>query len=421
LTFEIWILEFLYANIAVYMPNIKPPIRSLEDIEENLQTEVDDPEETFVNTKPKGVGKASELRKGIFKSNEKGEDDPLDDKAENDEKEELEDKDDLDDSNEKEDREDDENEEVEEKIEEEPEEEPEEVLDKDSKHELDKPLNKLYQDEAFQKGVFGKVDEVSEEDGDTLKPQSMQKTFTKDYDSSKEDPYTQNERENSLNKPSSTYYNEDLEDDSDTSMHIPNIRSQRHEDFQVNQVPNSQNFPPPKSFNQDRPTFSPSFNSTPRRRGISPVHIILLILIGLAVIGATVYLLKNQFNVQLGFLQKPTPTPEVTMDPVSTPMPTQEPVAIDRSQYKIRVLNGTTTTGLAASVSAKLKDLGYQQEKTGNATNSAFAKTQVRVKPDNDNLSAQLIRDLSDKFSAELSIPLKPSDTADGEVILGQE
>jgi hypothetical protein len=104
---------------------------------------------------------------------------------------------------------------------------------------------------------------------------------------------------------------------------------------------------------------------------------------------------------------------------VVTPTPEPTPEAVDRSKFKIRVLNGTTKTGLAASVSAKLKDLGYQTDKVGNATNSAFQTTLVRVKQSSTGLLDQLIRDVAPDFSAASSTELKDSDSADGEVILG--
>lgn len=154
--------------------------------------------------------------------------------------------------------------------------------------------------------------------------------------------------------------------------------------------------------------------------GINKVHLIILSLLGIVVIGATVYLLKSGYF----FAQEeaPSPTPQATLAPTPTPQPTPVPVPdIDRSKFKIRVLNGTGKPGFAASTSAKLKGLGFQTEKAANATNSAFIQTVVRTKASAQGLEAQLIKDLAPDFSATTSGNLKETDAVDGEVILGQK
>ncbi len=144
--------------------------------------------------------------------------------------------------------------------------------------------------------------------------------------------------------------------------------------------------------------------------GGNKLHLLILVVIGLVVIGVTVYLLKSNFTFPSSII-KSSPAPSST--PITaTPEPSPTPPSVDRSKFNIRVLNGTPTSGLAASEAAKLKGLGYKIESTGNATNSAFTKTQVRAKPTLDSLIAQLITDLSSD--------LKANDTSDAEVILGK-
>jgi hypothetical protein len=159
--------------------------------------------------------------------------------------------------------------------------------------------------------------------------------------------------------------------------------------------------------------------SSSNRSGVSKLLIIVLVVIVLGLIGGSVYLFRDR----LPFGEAdPSPSPSALQAPVaqdSTPAPTPE--SFDRTQYKIRVLNGTTTSGLAGSASAKLKELGYQIERTGNATNSAFEKTQVRVKADATDLLEQLIQDLSGDFAGEASTNLRDNDTADAEIILGAQ
>lgn len=151
-----------------------------------------------------------------------------------------------------------------------------------------------------------------------------------------------------------------------------------------------------------------------RPRGSSKMMMLILAVIVLVVIGASAYFLRGKITGS----SEPSPSPleEISVTE-STPAPT--PSGLDRSKLTIRVLNGTNKAGLAASVSAKLKDLGYKIEKTGNATNSAFPRTLVRVKGDVTDLIAQLVKDLAPDYDASEGAKLKGSDTADGEVILG--
>lgn len=149
----------------------------------------------------------------------------------------------------------------------------------------------------------------------------------------------------------------------------------------------------------------------------SKVYLFILGLVGLAVLAGAVYLIKNQLKP--GPDSQSAPAPQVNIVE-SSPLPTSIPLALDRSKYAVRVLNGTDTTGLAASVSGKLKDLGYRIDKIGNATNSAFSRTQIRVKAGDNVLANQLIKDLSYRFvAASSSAHLSPEDGADVEVVIG--
>jgi hypothetical protein len=155
---------------------------------------------------------------------------------------------------------------------------------------------------------------------------------------------------------------------------------------------------------------SGSYNN---RRSGSKLHLLILVLIGLAVIGGTVYLLKSQFETK----PQPTPSPQIAD---STPVPTSTPEPIARAEYKVRILNGTETSGLAKTVSEKLQGLGYQIERTGNATNSAFESTVVRAKSGKIEIIDQLIADLAGDYTAASSpASLRDNDGADAEIILG--
>lgn len=155
-----------------------------------------------------------------------------------------------------------------------------------------------------------------------------------------------------------------------------------------------------------------------KKNGASKPLLLVLSLIVLLSIGATGYLLKDKFTSSEEPMSTPSPTGGLEA-PITQPSPTP---SFDRNKFTLRLLNGTKTSGLAATVSAKLKDLGYIINKTGNATNSAFTKTAVRVKKESSSgLLEQLIKDLSPDYSVEEAVNLKDSDTVDAEVILGDE
>lgn len=168
-----------------------------------------------------------------------------------------------------------------------------------------------------------------------------------------------------------------------------------------------------------RPTLNFQYRERPVQPGKKPSRNFLwLAIVGLGVIAVAVYLLKNQSLSP----KNPSPSPSAALvipspQPTPTPIPTLSPE--QRGKYKVRVLNGTSKTGMAASVSARLKELGYQTGRAANATNSAFTKTLVRVKAENISLADQLIKDLLPDFDASASLDLKGSETVDGEIILG--
>lgn len=145
---------------------------------------------------------------------------------------------------------------------------------------------------------------------------------------------------------------------------------------------------------------------------VSNIVRIVVVLVILLSLGATFYLLRGKFQGSASKEQTPA-TIEITSP---SPSPTPE---FNRSQYIIRVLNGTKKTGLAASVSAKLKELGYKVDKTDNATSSAFTRTEVKVKEDRVKLQEYLIKDLMPDFDASVGAVLKSNDPVDAEIILG--
>lgn len=195
---------------------------------------------------------------------------------------------------------------------------------------------------------------------------------------------------------------DDLEDEQDSS--IPNIR---HSGMSMD-TGRQYSVPSQISYND---------NSSNRSSGISKMTFLIVGLVILILTGGGLFVLRDRL---LGEEEKADESETVIFTKSPTPEPSPSPLlSLDRSKYKIRILNGTTTAGLAASASARLKELGYQIERIGNATNSSFPRTLVRVRGDKSNIVEQLVRDLSPDFDASQGAELKNSDTADGEIILG--
>lgn len=151
------------------------------------------------------------------------------------------------------------------------------------------------------------------------------------------------------------------------------------------------------------------------RGSSSKFQYLILGIVAVAVLAGTVLLLKGQFKANT---PSPSPTPAAPV-PTPTPTPIPTPPPVERPKYKVKVLNGTGKSGLAASISAKLKELGYQTEKSANATNSSFTRTIVRVKENMPGLLEQLVADLIPEFDATSGGFLKDSVPYDAEVILG--
>lgn len=131
--------------------------------------------------------------------------------------------------------------------------------------------------------------------------------------------------------------------------------------------------------------------------------------------------LSGKISRKLGslpLLSTPTPTPTVTPTPSPSPTPTP---SVERSKYKVRVLNGTTRTGAAATLSQKLSDLGWQILSTGNAGNQNYDQTQVMSKGEQGDATSVLVNDLGSDYQASISSQLKPTDKADLQVIIGKK
>lgn len=147
---------------------------------------------------------------------------------------------------------------------------------------------------------------------------------------------------------------------------------------------------------------------------------LLIVLIILAALGFAYWRGIGPFaKFRLGATQESTPTPSPVV--FESPSPEASPAAdLDKSEPKIRVLNGTSTTGLAASVKDFLEGKGWKVASIGNAATKDFTNTVIRFKTGFDKFEELLTDDLSDKYSVSVdNDELDATDSADIEVTVG--
>lgn len=149
---------------------------------------------------------------------------------------------------------------------------------------------------------------------------------------------------------------------------------------------------------------------TERKKSNRTLYIVILGIIVLTVVGAFI------FNKKLikGETVESSPSPSPT--PTQTPKP-----ALNKADWSLEVLNGSGVSGLAKKIADKLKEMGYQVVKTGNADKDNYDKTQILVKKDLQDKVDLVIADLKDVIKiASVAGELKDS-TASARIILGKD
>lgn len=148
----------------------------------------------------------------------------------------------------------------------------------------------------------------------------------------------------------------------------------------------------------------------------------LWLLIGLIIIGALVFAFFKgigpfgQFRGDSAKTVSPTPESRA----VSSPQASPETEEVDKSEPQIRVLNGSGEAGIASSVKDFLEELGWKVISIGNAESYEFDTSTVIFKEGFDKYKDALVKDLSEKYSVEVSSDsLEASDEADIEVTIG--
>lgn len=153
----------------------------------------------------------------------------------------------------------------------------------------------------------------------------------------------------------------------------------------------------------------------------------LWLLIFLIIIGALVFAFFRgigPFAAISPFVTKASPTPSPSpfeqTAPISESSPSSSVESLDKSSVKVKVLNGSGVTGKAATVKVLLESAGWSVAAIGNADNSDYKTTEVKVKDSAKSFLDAIVKDLSDKYSAGSSSKgLEASDSADIVVIVG--
>ena len=253
-------------------------------------------------------------------------------------------------------------------------------------------------------------------------------------DLAEESPFAQR-NENRRSEVEELPYNQDAapyaegkdKDQEEGDYAIPSLKGPRQEGGNMGYNANpkgesvGQSYSPKGNYmegNDPNNFFSQHQPQTPKRA--NKFHLLVLVIIGVAVIGFTVYILKGGFGgINLGTTQ-PSPSPSATATPEPTPIPTPEP-EVNRGDFTIRVLNGTSTSGLAKTVSDKLKETGYKTANPGNASDNDVEQTEIRVKEGSESatLFERLKMDLAPDYDATEGEKLDEKSANDAEVIVG--
>lgn len=107
---------------------------------------------------------------------------------------------------------------------------------------------------------------------------------------------------------------------------------------------------------------------------------------------------------------------EVTVTPTETPSPTVE--AVDLTNYKVQVLNGTGITGEAARIKTMLTEAGFAEIEVGNTT--ATSESQIRLKEEvPEAVSSEVVSKVGD-YSFGIVRILTNEDKYDLIVVVGK-
>lgn len=155
----------------------------------------------------------------------------------------------------------------------------------------------------------------------------------------------------------------------------------------------------------------------PQKKSSAKTLLVLGILILVLVLGFIIF--KNGSNEETEELT-PTPYSNFIEDDNSvsdsTPEPTSTPKAVDKSDVKINIQNGTGVAGEAAYLQTQLKTLGYSNMTAGNASSQDETTTTVTfAKSLDQTVVDEITKKLKDIYQ---DVSVKTSSTATTDVVV---
>jgi len=111
-----------------------------------------------------------------------------------------------------------------------------------------------------------------------------------------------------------------------------------------------------------------------------------------------------------------SPNSQTESSPSAQPKKEQ---AVNKKNYKIRVLNGSGKVGAAADAKTLLESKGYLVTSTGNADHFNYTTSQIRVKKSKEIISGPLTKDLKQRYSISVGSVLSENEPYDVLITIG--
>lgn len=157
--------------------------------------------------------------------------------------------------------------------------------------------------------------------------------------------------------------------------------------------------------------------SVHKSKPIKSIFVWAMVTIFVALLTGGILIAAAKKTSPIKLFARPTPTPTAT--PTSVPTPT--PVAIDKTSFEIKVLNGGGTPGAAGKMKTFLEEKGYTVAGTGNTEEYTFTETEIHGKETAKDAVSNLEADLKDTYTlGTVATDLSASASADVEVIVGK-
>lgn len=134
---------------------------------------------------------------------------------------------------------------------------------------------------------------------------------------------------------------------------------------------------------QSNPSQTVGFPQNPPKPKSKTGLLIFIILGVVLLIGAAIFFIARSGNQAVAspsptsFFQVSSPTPLATATSSPSTSPVASPTSADKSKLTVEVLNGTGVPGEAAYLQGQLKNLGYEDIKTANASSQSETLTTI--------------------------------------------